>query len=74
MVRLDSHGVNGAPHTEPESDREPVRGDVAAEGERRGEGRIVVTLPDGTSLTLIGATRLVLAFSDSIDGEVGLPS
>jgi len=29
------------------------------------DGRIIVTLPDGTVLTLIGATRLVLAIPGS---------
>ena len=29
------------------------------------DGRIVVTLPDGTVMTLIGATRLLLAISGS---------
>jgi hypothetical protein len=30
-----------------------------------GDGRIVVIMPDGTMLTLIGATRLVLGLSGS---------
>lgn len=48
--------------------------DQDAEEHPGGNGYFVVTLPDGTELTLIGATRLVLAFSDWAGTEIGSPS
>jgi len=45
----------------------------AAETGSPGEGRIIVTLPDGTVLTLIGAIQLVLGVSDGIGPEAPLP-
>lgn len=39
-----------------------------------GEGRIVVMMPDGTVLTVIGATRLVLGLSDRSPTAEPLPA
>lgn len=48
---------------------EPQAG--VSDSERASDGRIVVTLPDGTILTLIGATRLVLPLAEL--AELGTP-
>jgi hypothetical protein len=58
MARSAYRGSNGqAPWERPDR---PLEASGPAESPRSEVGRIVVTLPDGTMMTLIGATHLLL--------------
>ena len=72
---MAGHGLNGAAGPAAASFEDgPERREAVAETVRSGDGYIVVTLPDGTTMRLIGATRLVLSLSDSIGTETALPA
>ena len=71
---MAGHGLNGAARPAAASFEDaPERREPVAETVRSGNGHIVVTLPDGTIMRLIGATRLVLSLSDSIGTETAFP-
>jgi hypothetical protein len=57
-------------HTRASADAS-VNGEAVPESARAGDGRITVTMPDGTMLTLIGVPRLLIAGSDGIG--IGTP-
>lgn len=69
---MAGHGPNGAAALGVASVVDaPERHEAASEAARSGDGNIVVTLPDGTTMRLIGATRLLLALSDPTHDKDG---
>lgn len=65
MARRTPRGRNGTA-VRVNGDGRPAKPLGGAQTPQSGDDRIVVTFADGTKLTLIGATRLVLAVPDWI--------
>jgi len=70
---MAGHGPNGTARLSVASVVDaPERPEAVSEAARSGDGSIVLTLPDGTTMRLIGAMGLVLALSDSIHNKDNL--